>query len=334
MFAPLRHLSRAALTVVLSIGFVLGGPIGESDAESLRDRLKARIAERRAAGGTGDAQVVSISVGGLERRFLVHVPANVESRPGAVIVLHGGRGTGEGIMKTSGMNDASDEGGFLAVYPEAASEGARWNSGTAISQGGADDIAYLRAVIEVLGDSFNVDPARVFATGISSGGSMLYGLACQAPGLMRAIAPVAANMSQGQRDACAPGQGTPIMMFSGTADPLMVFTGGPATLKIGKQPETAGTDPLMSAPDTLAFWAGLNRCGAASETALRDASNDGTTVTEIRHDCGGAATMMYRINGGGHAWPGSGTSRKISGPTSKDISATSTMVQFFSAYGL
>lgn len=335
MFAPPRIVTRTALTTLLSIGLVMTLLACSGDAQSLRDRLKARIAERKAGASTsGGLQTVSISVGGLERRFLVHVPATVEARPGAILVLHGGRGTGEGIMETSGMNAAADEGGFLAVYPEAAGEGARWNSGTAVSAGGPDDIAYLRAVIAMLQNDYNLDPARVFATGISSGGSMLYGIACQAPDLVGAIAPVASNLSEGQRAACAPGGGTPIMMFSGTADPLMTFTGGPATLQIGNQPENAGTDPLMSAPDTLAFWAGVNGCGPASETELRDSSNDGTTVTEISHDCGANATTMYRINGGGHAWPGSASSRKITGPTSKDISATATMVQFFAAYGL
>jgi len=238
-------------------------------------------------------------------------------------------------MNTVQMNTAADQGGFLAVYPEAAGEGARWTAGNGGTVGGPDDIAYIRAVISELEQRFGADPSRVFATGISSGGSMLYWFACEAPGLVRAIAPVSANMSIDQRSNCNPSRGTPIMMFSGTADPLMVFNGGRPELQIGQRGnENAGSDSLMSSPETLTYWAERNGCGGASETNLRDVSNDDTTVTQITHTCSGTPAYMFRINGGGHTWPGGPTGRRITGPTTQDISATATMVEFFRANGL
>lgn len=344
MLSTFRSLTRRmlALTLAGALALPVLAPTGAA-AQTLRDLLQDRIADRQAnrgGGGTqggavGGAQSVNITVGGAQRSYLVHVPASLSARPGVVMVLHGGRGTGEGIMETARMNAVADQNGFLAVYPEATGEGARWNSGTAASAGGPDDIAYLRAVIADLAQRYGADPGRVFATGISSGGSMLYALACQAPGMIRAIAPVAANMSEGQRATCNPAQGTPIMMFSGTEDPLMVFNGGAPELQIGQRGNpNAGADTLMSAPATIAFWAARNGCGGASEAGLQDVANDDTTVTQITYSCGANATYMFRINGGGHAWPGGATARRISGPTSQDISASATMVQFFRSFGL
>ncbi|WP_168770583.1 alpha/beta hydrolase family esterase [Flavimaricola marinus] len=331
---------RSCAVVLLALGLIATSIPDAAQAQTLRERIQARAAERqaaRAAGGSNvsGAESVTITVGGINRQFLVHVPANVAPRPGAVLVFHGGRGTAEGIMETSGMNVASDQGGFLAVYPQAAAEGSRWVSGSGVAAGGPDDVAFVRAMIDTLEQRYNVDPGRVFGTGISSGGVMLHGMACQAPGVLRAIAPVAAHLTEDVRAGCAPSQGTPIMMFSGTADPLMVYNGGQATLAIARNSAPEGaSDPVVSAPDTIAFWAARNGCGGASSSELRDASNDGTTVTQISYSCGANRTYLFRVNGGGHAWPGSGTSRRISGPTSQDISATATMVQFFRDYGL
>lgn len=343
MLSTFRPLLRR--TFALALACALAAPTfapTSTQAQTLRDRLQDRMAERQAnRGGSQDrsayeaGEEITISVGGLNRTYVAYAPANMVARPGVVMVLHGGSGTARGIMGSVRMNPVADQQGFLAIYPQAAGEGARWNSGTAISAGGPDDIAFLRAVIADVAQRYNADPSRVYAGGISSGGSMLYALACQAPGMVRAIAPVAANMSQEQQAACNPSQGTPIMMFSGTDDPLMVYNGGPAELQIGQRGnDNAGSHTLVGAPRTIEFWAARNGCGAPSETAVADVANDDTTVTQITYACGSNQTYMFRINNGGHSWPGGATERRITGHTSEDISASATMVQFFRNYGL
>lgn len=62
-------------------------------------------------------------------------------------------------------------------------------------------------------------------------------------------------------------------------------------------------DTMLSAQDTIAFWARLNGCGGVQTAALPDSSDDGTTVTRI------AMTAERRRSTGstavGHTWPGS-----------------------------
>ncbi len=61
----------------------------------------------------------TVSVGGLERRYLVHVPARYDSRKPAAVVLafHGGGANADNMIVFSGLNKKPDEAGFIVVYP-------------------------------------------------------------------------------------------------------------------------------------------------------------------------------------------------------------------------
>lgn len=317
--------TKLFLLAILVLGLTLTGvPSAES-----RIRLKRQQQQVQA----GDAQTVTLTQGGVQREFLVHVPAGgLPARPGAVLVFHGGGGSGGRVMGTSAMNTAADQGGFLAVYPNAID--GKWNNGKSANAGSGDDVGFVRALIKVLEQDYGVEPGRVFATGISNGGGFVYKLACDAPGLVAAIAPVAANMSQALRAECAPGRGTPVVMFSGTDDPLMPYQGG--ITKLVKRNFGPDADQMVSSPDTAQFWGNIDGCGGPASAELPDQSNDDTTVTRIDFPgCNSGEVVLYRINGGGHSWPGSSLpERRITGNTSQDISATALMIQFFRRHGL
>jgi polyhydroxybutyrate depolymerase len=52
------------------------------------------------------------------------------------------------------------------------------------------------ALIDVLSREFDVDPKRVFATGISNRAAMVYRLACERPNALAAIVPISGGLSQ------------------------------------------------------------------------------------------------------------------------------------------
>ena len=308
-------------------------PVG---AETLRERIEARRAAAAARDGAGQEASAGrsvLSVDGRERGFYVHAPANAGAAPGVVLVFHGGHGSAEAMIRQNPMVAAADAGGFIAVFPD--SYEGNWTDGRISTMDGPDDLAFVRALVADLVRSYGADPGRVFATGISNGAMFTYKLACDAPGLVRAIAPVAGNMPEALAATCSPPRGTPVMMFSGTADSFMPYAGGePRNTPLMRLMRGDATDTMLSAQDTIAFWARLNGCGTVQTAALPDSSDDGTTVSRIAYDCG--AATLYRIDGGGHTWPGS-TARiapRLTGPTSMDIDATSLMVQFFRAHGL
>jgi polyhydroxybutyrate depolymerase len=87
-----------------------------------------------------------------------------------------------------------------------------------------------------------------------------------------------------------------------------------------------------SIPEVAAAWATRDGCGAtpASHTAAAG-------VTLFAFPCpAGTDVELYRVRGGGRAWPGSPISKDLSflGPTAMDISATSLMWDFFVTHPL
>lgn len=324
---------------VLGLALVACQAPSSSEAQNLRERFLDRIAERRddrraiqSAVSGGDT--ITISVNGQSRNFIVAAPASGRASS-AVIVFHGGGGTAERTFSNNPITDLAPAMGALAVFPNAIDN--NWTDGRITTSGGPDDVAFVRAMIAELSARYGVDPDRVFGTGISNGAMFTHKLACDAPGLMRAIAPVAGNMSEALLAQCNPSSGTPVMIFNGTEDPLMPYNGGRPELDemLRNTGNTAGQDQIVSTVGTADFWATRNGCGAPTETALPDTANDGTSVTRITYACSGNEVILYRIEGGGHTWPGSsGNAPRFAGPTSEEIDASRTMLEFFGRYGL
>jgi polyhydroxybutyrate depolymerase len=140
-------------------------------------------------------------------------------------------------------------------------------------------------------------------TGPSNGGNMSFYYACRRPGRLTAIAPVIASMQKSVAQGCLARDPLPVHLTASTDDPLLPFEGG-TTSPYAKQRGTTFEERL-SVPDSIAFWARINRCnGAPVETGLRDRdSRDGTTVTRIAYRGCAAPTELYRVNSGGHQVP-------------------------------
>ena len=83
--------------------------------------------------GAGDS-VHTLTHGGRERRFVVHVPRGYDGSRSLPVVLgfHGGGGRAESFQKQSRMSDVSDRHGFLVVYPDGTGRARllTWNAGT------------------------------------------------------------------------------------------------------------------------------------------------------------------------------------------------------------
>lgn len=312
----MRGAATAATAVLRAGALALGLALAAAGAARARDATE------------------TVTVDGMQRDYQVHVPDGTGPGAGVVLVFHGGGGNGAAMHDQSPLVAEADAAGFVVVFPEGVD--GNWTDGRPSRAGGPDDVAFVQAMIAALVADHGVDPDRVFATGMSNGGIFTHRLACDAPGLVRAIAPVAGTMPADLLPRCAPGQGTPVVMFHGTEDGLVPYRGG--------RPERSRlialfrgeVDEMVSAPDTLAFWAGLEGCGGApQETALPDVADDDTTVTRIAYRCGRAT--LYRIEGGGHTWPGSTAPRvapRLTGAVSMDIDAAALIVDFFRAEGL
>ena len=277
-----------------------------------------------------------IVVGGMNRTYLVHIPAAFDgnTKLPLVVALHPFTGTGETMEWITGFSTLADRENFLVAYPDGHQR--VWNADpsapSSILGPPADDVAFISALIDHLIDAYSVDPDRVFVTGASSGGLMTHRLACELTDKLAAAASVMITLPVGWPDYEKPSKPLPFLMIQGTADPFFPWQGG--TVNEGPFRHT----DYLSAEDSVRFWVEEN--GASSpptETNLPDADpNDGTTVFRdiFAPGPGGAEVDFYGIDGGGHTWPGNTDAclEFLVGRTSRDINATQVIWDFFKAH--
>ena len=90
--------------------------------------------------------------------------------------------------------------------------------------------------------------------------------------------------------------------------------------------------------EIVRLWTSYNRCPEGPETVLLPDvdANDGTRVrrTTYARCANRTAVTLYRIEGGGHTWPGGPQylPRAVIGRTSRDIEATLLIWQFFAGH--
>ena len=271
-----------------------------------------------------------IEVGGVERSYLLHLPASYDSaRPmPLVLVFHGGRGSGKRIAQMTGFSQLADEKGFIVAYPDGLD--GHWNDGRPRSGSDepiADDVAFVSTLIDRLGTMFSIDRKRVYATGISNGAIFVQRLGCELPGKVAAIAPVAGTLAKDLAGTAKPSEPVSVLMIHGTADEFVPYTGGEVRGDIHGQ--------VLSVTDTIAIWLAADGCADQSpqETALKTKSPDGTHVKcQTWIGTAGITVSVYTIEGSGHTWPGGQIPRmmgRVLGPASQGFNATRTIWDFF-----
>jgi len=278
----------------------------------------------------------SIKWDGYTRTYLIHVSASLDKTKPAplLIALHGGGGRGKGMwsLTQGGLDRLADEEGFIVVYPDGYKK--HWNDGRKDANDAAhnkdiDDVGFISALIDSLIAEHNVDPKRVYVTGISNGGMMSYRLACELSDRIAAIAPVATAMPINMPYYCSPANPVSVIVFSGTSDPLIPFEGGQVqvgSLKRGR---------VLSVYQSINYWMRQNGCAATPDVAkLPDLAPDDGTRVEVKvysGGDGGSEVMLYTIKGGGHTWPGGlqYLGERSIGRTCRDIDANQVIWEFF-----
>lgn len=100
-----------------------------------------------------------------------------------VITLHGGHGRGDDYLLT--WLRAAKSAGYIVLSPK--SLGGTWS----LQRPGVD-IRSILSMVETLLDEYSIDIGRLFATGLSDGGSFSYALGLSCPKLFAGAAPIAA----------------------------------------------------------------------------------------------------------------------------------------------
>jgi polyhydroxybutyrate depolymerase len=271
----------------------------------------------------------TIQIDGLERSYLAHIPPKYDSKKPTPVVLafHGGGGNANSMVAYCGLNKKSDEAGFIVVYPNGTGRLERvltFNGGNCCGYAMTneiDDVEFTRRILDDLAKIANIDPKRVFATGMSNGGIMSYRLASELSDRIAAIAPVGGPMGT---ESCKPLRPVSVIHFHGTDDENAPFNGG-------KCKGISGTE-FYSVEHSIQAWVKANGCEKVPVvTKLPDKSGDGTVVSRKTYGSGkdGAEVVLIEIAGGGHTWPGKEPRLKTLGKSTKNISANDLMWEFF-----
>lgn len=275
--------------------------------------------------------------GGLTRSYFVHVPPQYDATRALplVLALHGGGGRGRDAARLSGLNAEADRSGFFVAYPDGVD--GHWNDGRGVQNYRAqrddiDDVGFLVALIDQLARHYLIDRERVYVTGASNGAFMTNRLACERAERFAAIAPVIGSMSANLAATCRPARAMPVLLINGTDDELVPWNG--AAVRFGRRELGA----MLPVPELVQFWVRHNGCdGTAQERALPDLDpHDGTRAVLERYDrCrAGSAVALYRIEGGGHTWPGGlqYLPQWLVGRVSRDLDANRAIWEFFAAH--
>jgi polyhydroxybutyrate depolymerase len=266
------------------------------------------------------------------RNYLVHVPANRDaSQPMPVVLAFHGATSNARLMRSfCGLSEKAEQAGFVVVYPSGTGHGEKvlaWNGGACCGYAksyNVDDVAYVRALLDDLATVVDIDPRRVYATGMSNGAMMVYRLAAECADRIAAIAPVAGPLGI---DDPRPSRPAPVLHIHGTEDQFAPYHGG-----VGKR--SAYGVPFRSVADTVAAWVRINGCDP-TPTIIEEptAVDDGTRIVR-RIYRGDAEVILLTIEGGGHTWPGRPPFPETLGKSTRNLIANDVIWEFFQKHSL
>lgn len=202
--------------------------------------------------------------------------------------------------------------------------GTGWNAGTCCLRGSeVDDNDFAKKMITTLQANFRINKTRIFSSGFSNGGMISETLACQNPGMFRAIASVGgANVmlpgnAEGMMNcdkayasangASSADKTTSTLLIHGDNDPTVKFEG----------------DALLGFPPTMddfAAWSQRNKCNGNTKNTLSKPDFKNIVYDNCAHR---SQVEVVRHFGGKHVWP-----------QERDFNATTYIVDFFRRFGL
>jgi polyhydroxybutyrate depolymerase len=221
---------------------------------------------------------LQVQSGGVARQAVLHVPpiAQRGRRLALVVALHGAGGDGPQMEAYSGFDVVADRDDFAVVYPSAGGSRPFWNYTGSPSR--RDDVRFIGDLVGAIRGQLCIAPRRVYATGISNGGSMAARLGCAMSGTFAAIAPVAGSYSR--QPQCQPDRPVSVLEIHGKADASVPYSTVRPYLNGWVARDACSRTPVSSSIDARTRRLTWNGCSA------------GTRVEHIA------------VRGGVHQWPG------------------------------
>ena len=264
--------------------------------------------------------------GRYNREYFLHTPPGISDgqlRP-LLILLHGGGEDGEAFHRRLRADATTDAAGFITVYPSGMENS--WTPGcglcTVAESLEADDVSFLTTLTRHLADRLPVDTTRVYVAGFAQGGQLAQFYGCQSDMPPAGIAGVASELFSVVARECQPRGTFPVAIIHGDRDPFAFYNGYGIRAAI------------LSAPRTVDTWVRMMGCDSVPVLGARpDTARDGTSVTTYQFNgcAAGSSVVHFRVNNGGHTWPGdTGPWAIFNGTNSRNLDTTAEILEFFS----
>jgi polyhydroxybutyrate depolymerase len=292
--------------IVLSLSLMLGVASAQEDTLSI------------------GSSTIEIDIGGTTRSYVAQVPNTYspDAPVPLVLILHGTGGTPEAMLQLGHFYKHVELLGFIAAAP--ASLGRAFNDGS--GRGGKEvenvnDVEFIEAVILDVRKRANVDPARIYMAGFSSGASMAQRFAVESASEVSAIFAPGGHYWISER---TPARARPIFLMWGTVDKLNPVDGGEIPYR-----KSGVTLDKPSFKASATAWANRLECAQEPEEAVAA----GGVSKLVWSSCNSSAVVeLHIVEGLGHHWGGGRPipfPDKFIGPYSDRVNATKMMWDFF-----
>jgi polyhydroxybutyrate depolymerase len=268
---------KILIVILLGLGVAVGAILWTAREQTGEQIPPERTSTEETVDLSGK-QTYHLPVDGSEREFIVYRPANLsdDAETPVVFFFHGSGGTGEKFYETSGWKEKADEEGFVAVFPTAlkyhifeeekvlrgqveedvAQFQTKWVTyglsevldPAYPNQQLADDVGFVRAMVDFLNENYPVDETRFYASGFSNGAGFTLRLMAEMSDVFAAFAPTSGGTLNLERyagvgfqfpDSFVP---RPVIHLLGSDDPKLVYAAGV---------ESFPTDESVVDPDSV-----------------------------------------------------------------------------------
>jgi polyhydroxybutyrate depolymerase len=176
---------------------------------------------------------LEVTVGELQRRYLVHVGAQLAAPPAIVFAWHGFGSGPESALRSMRAKQLWPD--AIVVAPQGEPRtfeqfGARARAGWQVAKGELDDrdLAFFDAMLADLDARGCVDRKRIYSTGFSNGGFFTNVLACHRGDVLTAAASAGGG---GPFERCAGGP-VPVLVTHGSRDEVVDYAMGTHSFEV------------------------------------------------------------------------------------------------------
>lgn len=278
---------------------------------------------------TANQDVKLININGTERSYIIHKPINHYGKSPLVIMLHGGGGNAYNGERMSVFDEIADREGFTVIYPNGTGRFKNilltWNANHCCEYAmlnNIDDIAFISKLIDEMILNENIDPKRVYITGMSNGAMMTHQAAIALSDKIAAIATVVGTVFGDEPKAKNP---MPALIINGMEDNEIPIDGGTPN---GRSKFAWDNIVLPPTNAQAIYWAKNNNCS----TNYSRSENDKMIIDTYKCQNYKYNVTQIIVKDNGHAWPGGQKGSKNGDAPSNSLNASEVIWNFFKTH--